>query len=164
MIVIAIVAIVITAGIPMMWKALAKDQMAKAVHDIIEGCKLARDRAILHNRPYDFEIRIQGEHEVDLNVESAKIKDPSGLAFPGSDQSVREPGSLVGDFPRKLGDEVNIQLLDVNFVDHMAAAEARVRFFPNGTCDEFTVLLERAGAQRHIRADIITGSVYEVVK
>ena len=37
MIVIAILAIIITAGIPMMWKAMAKNQMAKAVSDVIEG-------------------------------------------------------------------------------------------------------------------------------
>ena len=103
MIVIAILAIIITAGIPMLWKAMAKNQMAKAVTDVIEGCKTARDRAILQNRPYDFVIRVLGEHDVDMNVEATKIKDPSGLAFAGSDQTVREPGSLVGDFPRGAG-------------------------------------------------------------
>jgi prepilin-type N-terminal cleavage/methylation domain-containing protein len=164
MIVIAIVAMVVTAGIPMMWKAMAKDQLGKAVHDVIEGCKLARDRAILHNRPYDFVIRVQGETQVDMNVEAAKIKDPSGLAFAGSDQPLREPGSLMGEFPRAMGDEVKVTLLDVNFVDHMGAAEAHVRFYPNGTSDEFTIIMERDGVQRHVRADIIAGSVYEVVK
>ena len=166
MIVMMIVAIVVSAGIPMVWKAMEKNQMSKAVHDVIEGTKSARDRAILHNRPYDFVVRIKGEHDVDLNVESAKIKDPSGLAFPGSDQPLREPGSLMGDFPRKIGDDVNIRMLDVNFVNHIdpGVNEARVRFFPNGTSDEFNIVLEHNSVQRVLRADIITGIVYEVTK
>lgn len=164
MIVIAIVGIVMTAGIPMMWKALSKDQLSKAVNDVIEGCKTARDRAILQNRPYDFVIRNRSEKDAELTVEAARIKDPSGLAFPGSDKPMREPGSLMGDFPRKLGDDVMIELLDVNFVDHMGATEARVRFYPNGTSDEFTILMKKDGVQRHVRVDIITGTAYEVVK
>jgi len=59
---------------------------------------------------------------------------------------------------------VAVRMLDVNFIDHMAAGEAHVRFFPNGTSDEFNIILEYAGAQRQIRADIVTGVVYEVVK
>src|SRR3954468_7328487 len=119
MIVIAIVGIVMTAGIPMMWKALSKDQLSKAVNDVIEGCKTARDRAILQNQPYEFVIRNKSEKESELTIEAAKVRDPSGLAFPGSTATVREPGNIVGDFPRTLGDDVMIQLLDVNFVDHM---------------------------------------------
>jgi hypothetical protein len=38
-------------------------------------------------------------------------------------------------------------------------SEVRVRFFPNGTCDEFTaVMLEPAsGKRRMIHLDVITG-------
>ncbi len=164
MIVIAIMGIVVTAGIPMMWKMLAKDQMAKAVNDVIEGCKTARDRAILHNRPYEFIVRNRNEHEAEFDVEAAKIKDPSGLAFPGSDTAIREPGSLVGEFPRMLGSDVIVELIAVNFIDHMGAGEAHVRFYPNGTSDEFTVVLRKDTVQRQVRVDLITGTAYEVVK
>jgi prepilin-type N-terminal cleavage/methylation domain-containing protein len=164
MIVLMIVGIVASAGIPMIWKAMEKDQMAKAMHDVLEGAKLARDRAILHNRPFDFVIKVHAENEVEMDVESAKIKDPSGLAFAGSDQTFKEPGSLMGKFPRKLGSDVIVRMVDINFIDHMQAGEARVRFFPNGTCDEFSLILEHHSLQRQIRADIITGSVFEVVK
>lgn len=165
MIVIAIVGIVLSAGIPMMWKAMAKDQLAKAVNDVIEGCKTARDRAILRNRPYDFVIRKKSETGArEMTIEESPIKDPSGLAFPGSNQPTREVGSLMGDFPRMLGDEVRIQLIDVNFTDHLEANEVRVRFSQNGTSDEFTVVMERDGKQRHIKVDIITGTAFEVVK
>jgi prepilin-type N-terminal cleavage/methylation domain-containing protein len=163
MIVIAIAAMVMTAGIPMMWKMLAKEQLAKAVNDVIEGCKTARDRAILQNQPYEFVIRNKTEKESELTIEAAKIRDPSGLAFPGSTATVKEPGSITGDFPRKLGDDVMIQLIDVNFVDHMGFPEARVRFYPNGTSDEFTVVLKKGTVQRQIHLDTITGTAFEVL-
>jgi prepilin-type N-terminal cleavage/methylation domain-containing protein len=40
-----------------------------------------------------------------------------------------------------LPDGVDIAMLDVNLLDFGASDEARVRFFPNGTCDELTLVL-----------------------
>ena len=37
-----------------------------------------------------------------------------------------------------LPDDIAVKLLYVNFEDQMEFPEARVQFFPNGTCDEFT--------------------------
>jgi len=40
-----------------------------------------------------------------------------------------------------LPDGVDIAMLDINLLDYGASEEARVRFFPNGTCDELTLVL-----------------------
>ena len=40
-----------------------------------------------------------------------------------------------------LPDSVDIAMLDINLLDYGASEEARVRFFPNGTCDELTLVL-----------------------
>ncbi len=40
-----------------------------------------------------------------------------------------------------LPDSVDIAMLDINLLDYGASDEARVRFFPNGTCDELTLVL-----------------------
>ena len=40
-----------------------------------------------------------------------------------------------------LPDGVDIAMLDINLLDYGASDEARVRFFPNGTCDELTLVL-----------------------
>ena len=40
-----------------------------------------------------------------------------------------------------LPDNVDIAMLDINLLDFGASDEARVRFFPNGTCDELTLVL-----------------------
>ena len=40
-----------------------------------------------------------------------------------------------------LPDGVDIAMLDINLLDYGASEEARVHFFPNGTCDELTLVL-----------------------
>jgi len=40
-----------------------------------------------------------------------------------------------------LPDSVDIAMLDINLLDYGASDEARVRFFPNGTCDELILVL-----------------------
>jgi prepilin-type N-terminal cleavage/methylation domain-containing protein len=40
-----------------------------------------------------------------------------------------------------LPDSVDIAMLDINLLDYGASEVARVRFFPNGTCDELTLVL-----------------------
>jgi Tfp pilus assembly protein FimT len=165
MIVIAIIAIVTTAGIPMATRALKKDPLMKVVNDTLEGCKLARDRAILQNRPYDFVIRNRSENEEDeITVEPARQKGSgSGSGAPSTAAAgPKEVGGLVGDFPRKRDKRVAIELLYVNLVDQMNADEAHVRFYPNGTSDEFMVIYSYEGKRRTIKVDIITGSPWEV--
>ncbi len=78
-------------------------------------------------------------------------------------KTVEEPPTLNTGFPRKLGEDVMIQLIDVNFVDHMQADAARVRFHPNGTSDHFTVVMNWKGKQRTVDLDIITGTPQELV-
>ena len=41
----------------------------------------------------------------------------------------------------ELPDGVDIAMLDINLLDYGATEAARVRFFPNGTCDELTLVL-----------------------
>ncbi len=40
-----------------------------------------------------------------------------------------------------LPDGVDIAMLDINLLDYGASEEARVHFFPNGTCDELMLVL-----------------------
>ena len=138
----SIVMMVIATGIPMMSRALNKNQLSKAVNDVLEGCKLARDRAILQNRPYVFVIRAKSEHEWDMNVEPGKSRDAKGGASASPAASSKDGGSLIAEFPRPFGQDVAFELIYVNLVDQMGADEARVRFFQNGTADEFTPTAE----------------------
>ncbi len=166
MIVITIVMMVIATGIPMMSRALNKNQLSKAVNDVLEGCKLARDRAILQNRTYVFVIRAKSENEWDMNVEPDKSNKAGGSTTTSSPAAAnsKDGGSLIAEFPRPFGRDVAFELIYVNLVDQMGAEEARVRFFANGTADEFTLIMHVQGKRRTIKVDIVTGAAYEVVE
>lgn len=160
MIVVAIIAIVMTAGVPSMVRAMQRDDLARAIHDTVEGGKTARDRAILQGIPYEFVLRENGE----MDVRALPLAQRTSRPFESSGSTSTTQGAPYSGFPRKLGEDVMIQLVDVNFVNHMQAAEARVRFFPNGTCDEFTVVYAWHGKQRTVTADIVTGELNEYIK
>lgn len=171
MIVLAIIAIVITAGVPTMWRAMQKNDLSRAVNDVMEGCKLARDRAILQGIPYEFVLSAEGEMKIaparvrDINPASEATPAPAIVAdtLEEAPKPVDPPSTSFSGFPRKLGEDVMIQLIDVNFVDQMDAPEARVRFFPTGTSDHFTVVLNFKGQQRTVDLDIVTGIPQELV-
>ena len=45
-----------------------------------------------------------------------------------------------------LPDGVDFEMLDVNLDDCLKSSAVPVRFFPNGTCDEMTLVLHSTGA------------------
>jgi prepilin-type N-terminal cleavage/methylation domain-containing protein len=168
MIVMAIIAIIMGMGVPSMMRAMEKDDLARAVRDVIEGCKTARDRAILQGVPWVFIVRENGQ----LNVEAAPMemgrpKSAYGLDEAGEEGRVASnaaaPDAPYSGFPRQLGEDVMVQLIDVNFISYMEAPEARVRFFPNGIADEFAIVMAWKGKQRSVTVDIITGQATELV-
>jgi prepilin-type N-terminal cleavage/methylation domain-containing protein len=130
MIVVAIMALVIATGLPAFVNMNRTDSMRGAVEGINEACASARARAILHGEPQTLTIN---------------LKDGS-FSAPGADTA-------------RLPDDVKIEIIGVNFVDLMQEGmeSASVRFFPNGTSDEFEVVLRSSRNEwRHIKLDVIT--------
>jgi hypothetical protein len=74
---------------------------------------------------------------------------------PSSASSAAEPLN----FSARLSDKIAIELLEVNFQDPMEFEEARVRFYPNGTCDEFKMVLFRpdTNERRLLTLEVVTG-------
>lgn len=162
MIVIAIIGIFLTIGIPSLSRAFDRDDLSRAVHDTIEGCKTARDRAILQGVPWAFIVKEDGT----LNIQPVPQEDRSRRATlstpPGNGADSKSvPAAPYTNFPRKLGEDVMVQMIDVNFISHMELPEARVRFFPNGTADEFTIVYMWKGLQRNVTIDVVTGQATE---
>lgn len=155
MIVIGIAAIIVAAGIPPFVKAMRKDGLRKAVSDVVEGCSHARAQAILNGVPMELVIRA-GDGEI-----AVRQADDRGGAEPADEGLFPpEPGparSVPSTFRSHLPEDIAVTLLAVNFQDQMDALEARVRFFPNGTSDEFTILLASTSGEQQISLDIITG-------
>ena len=156
MIVMAIVGIVMATGLPSITRWRNQDQLSLAVKDTIEGCKTARDRAILQGVPWEFVLTIAENGERQLLVREAP-REEFRLDGQETRVSAKPAESTYSGFPRKLGNDVLVQLVEVNFQSPGEGNEARVRFFPNGTADEFTVVYELGGQQRFVKTDIITG-------
>jgi len=154
MVVVAIMGIILATGIPSIYRMMKKEGMRLAVSDVVEVCSNARARAIFSGsqvevvfHPLERRFEVGGgsvstaqtpEGEVEL------VEKPPPL--PGSGQS--------GQFP----EDVAIDMLDVNLSEYRESDFVRVRFFPNGTSDEMTLILRSSkNEQRGITLEITTG-------
>ncbi len=155
MIVLSILAIVLATGVPSMLRALEKEGLRKAQSDLVEACSHARAQAILSGRPMELVIRAEGNQVL---VEPLKTSpgntSESGLQNPDAPTLSK---FAPKNFAVRLDEEIGIRLLYVNFKDHMEFPEARVRFFPNGTCDEFTIMFFSPKGERKLSLDVVTG-------
>ena len=111
MMVVLIIALLMGMGIPAIHHQLQQEGMRKAVNDIVDACNKTRASAILSGQRAD-------------------------LHFSPADRKVDAPGLSV-----QLPDDVTIEMLDVNFSEFKDADSATVHFFPNGRCDDMTVIL-----------------------
>ena len=134
MIVVAIIGLIAAMGIPSMLQSLQKEGMRKAVSDVQDVLNAARSQAILQDRtkavvfhPHDktLEVADVAASEEDVTTESNAVVQTGSRALTAA----------------TLPDNVDIAMLDINLMDFGDSDIARVRFFPNGTCDEFTMVL-----------------------
>jgi prepilin-type N-terminal cleavage/methylation domain-containing protein len=139
MMVVAIIGLTLTMGIPSFVRVLKKEGMRKAESDLLEACQDARRAAIINNQTTDLVFHpLEGSFEV-----------------PGAFEKATLPNDIL------------IDIMGVNFIQVEKADLARVHFFPNGTSDEFTIVIRAAsdGATRKIYLDTVTAlPVVEVVK
>jgi prepilin-type N-terminal cleavage/methylation domain-containing protein len=128
MIVVGIMGIVMGMGIPAFYSAVRREGMRKAVNDVVEACNKARAQAIMSGR--NSEVRFH----------------PPERSFSTEGFSGQLPGNVY------------IEMLDVNFTEFKDWDDARVRFYPNGMCDEMTLVLRSdKNEYRLISLEITTG-------
>jgi len=129
MMVVAILGLTLTMGIPSFVRVLKKEGMGKMERDLVQACQEARRSAIMNNKTTDLVLRPRDRT----------------FSVPGGFESVTIPNDVV------------IEIMGVNFIQMEQADEARVHFFPNGTSDEFTVVLHGSGGNyRKIYLDTVT--------
>ena len=146
--------------------------MNGAVRDVQEACQLARDWAILQQRPQELRIRPHdGVFEVGTASASSSLDEPGRLASVDlagdewriQDNALPSPAPTAktgtGSFSTHLPDGVVVEGLGVNGEDWTEDEVARVVFRPNGTCDEMSVVLFRAetNERRNIWLEVVTG-------
>jgi prepilin-type N-terminal cleavage/methylation domain-containing protein len=153
MIVVSILAIVMTMGLPAIYQLHKKEDLRQAVSDIVQVCSNARAQAILRGTTVTLRIRPQ-EGRFDVNAA------PALVATDGDDDARLAPAPAPA--PRaglsaQISDHLAFEMVDVNFIEHKDDEEALVRFFSDGTCDEMTVILRSMKNEyRRISLEITT--------
>ncbi|MDW7980377.1 MAG: GspH/FimT family pseudopilin [Verrucomicrobiales bacterium] len=157
MMVVGILGLVAMWGLPAIYRAAAQEPLREAVSDIVEVCSHARARAVLQGQTVELVFRPQ-ERRVSVGGASAPVES----AGPRPVSAV----PLATRAAVQWSDRVWLEMLDINFVEYKDADEARVRFFPNGTCDELTVILRsERNEYRKIALEVTTGLAHvEVVR
>jgi prepilin-type N-terminal cleavage/methylation domain-containing protein len=155
MIVVAIMGIVLTMGVPIVYKTWHKAPMTKAVSEIVEVCSHARALAILQGKPVDviFHPR-EGRLEVGSMSNPTAGEPPLAAGVSPKDTSVPASGLAA-----RLPEQIQIEMMDINKLPHEFRDDdlARVRFYPNGTCDELTlILVSDQNERREITLEITT--------
>ncbi len=156
MIVVAIIGLVLTWGMPSIMQVARKEPLRQAVSDVVEGLSHARAQAILQGVPADLVLRASDGL---LMVQLARRIPAADAAHGAPGASTAIPATVANQaaFTAHLDPDVAITLLYVNLSDQMQSEEVHVRFYPNGTCDDFTVVLESRAGVRKVSVDAITG-------
>jgi len=164
MVVVAIIAIVMTIGIPFLkYTFVGGEGIDKAVRDVKEACSHARANAILNGVETDLVIRPFDKRLEVVPGGSLRVPENDRLSSPsvsGEEWRMPEPAAPGGAavFTVKLSDKVMIQGLGVNGEDWTEDEVARVRFYPNGTSDEMSlVLISDKMEQRNVWLEVVTG-------
>ncbi len=129
MMVVAILGLTFSMGMPPFVRALKREGMGKLERELLKACQEARRDAIMRNHTTD-------------------------LVFRPLDRTFSVPG--VFD-TATIPDNIIIETLGVNFMPMETQDEAHVRFSPKGTSDEFIIILHGTdGSYRTIYLDVVT--------
>jgi prepilin-type N-terminal cleavage/methylation domain-containing protein len=156
MIVVAIMGVILAAGIPSIYRLAQKEGMRKATSDVLEIFSKARARAILDGAPTDLIIRPVERH---LEIGSAS-ESVSDAAENGADYVVEKPRprASVSASAVQLGGDIAVEALLVNLTNYRESEWVRVRFYPNGTSDEMKlVLVSDKDEVRGVELEVTTG-------
>lgn len=156
MVVISILILVMGWGVPNMMRSIQKVGINKAVSDLMEGCKQARAYAILSGSPAELVIRAEDGRMTVRKSTGPRLMRPSGGEAVGVSSTGKLSNQKLNSFSEALEDDVAIELLFVNFVDQELFSEGVVRFYPNGTSDEFSIVLRVDDEWRKVSLDPIT--------
>lgn len=138
MVVIAIIATILMAAFPTLYSFVHKQGFRKTLSDVLDTCRSARAEAIMHD------------------TTATLVFHPKELTCDASEEG---GGHGVWAHSAKF-ENCTIEMLDVNLREFKDQPVATVRFFPNGTSDEMTLVLRSdKGEYRTIALEITTGLV-----
>lgn len=165
LVVLALIAVIMAVALPPVFKALKKPPIIQAMNSLEEGCRRARMLAIMSGKPAELHIQ-EGSLKVQAvtDIRPSEAGSAGGSSAPtGTPAEAPIEGEVVTApevpaFSATLPEDVAFKQLVINRRDMMDDSEARVRFYPNGTCDAFTAtLLSTANEERTMTLEISTG-------
>jgi hypothetical protein len=125
--------------------------MSKAIFEMQELCRNARARAILQGAQMQLVLRGgDGGISIEGGAGSAPAAATGGPATGAAAMGVLSPAAPAGGVPSSTHLPAGVAIFKflVGGVDCMHMEVARVRFFPNGTCDDFVMQLVSDHAER----------------
>lgn len=144
MIVIGIMAVVMAISVPSMFRRVEKDSIRKSTQDVLDVFQYARTQAIVNGRPVRLVIRPQEMVFTVMPLKKTELSEEEYLAQE-LETSLRQEEAEASTQNRgtmRLSERMRILFLGVNFVPDLQEAEmVGVSFYPNGTSDEFTMLI-----------------------
>jgi prepilin-type N-terminal cleavage/methylation domain-containing protein len=138
MVVIGIMGLIFGMGAPPLTRIWKKEGMRKALSDVAEICSNARAQAILRGTEMDV---VFHPLERRLEVAGSSASAPPPPPAEGNIEAEQPPPPPKPGQAAQLPADINIEMLDINFLEYNQSDAARVRFFPNGTSDDMTLIL-----------------------
>lgn len=134
MIVVALIGLISATAIPSIYQLAKKTGLRRAISDLRDVCDNARRQAIFTGKevtvmfyPIDRKFGISGGPPPGVDLSTGESK-PAVEMIPGTE--------ATGIIPEDIG----LEMLDVNQSEYKDSEWTRVRFYPNGTCDEMTIV------------------------
>jgi Tfp pilus assembly major pilin PilA len=148
MIVVGIIGITTAITVPIVYRVTHKNPFYAAIADVVEVCSNARAQAILQAKMTEVVF-----YPPDGRVELHGASGSSGYPVRAS-----AAGAKISGTSARISERVRIEMLDINLMEYRDKEMARLRFYPNGTCDEMTLILRsEEGEQRGIVLEVTTG-------
>lgn len=154
LIVVLIMGLIMGIGIPNFVRKVRKDPLNQAMADLVDAFRDARGRAVLGGSPMQVVIEAGAGT---IRVEPLRV--PQAAAGGDGDNTPDgEETAGAATLTARIDERVAFKSLVVNNRDRMAEDLTAIRFYPNGTCDQFDSVLTwpRRGSRR-ISLEITTG-------
>ena len=168
MVVMGLMMIIIAIGVPRMVKG-NRTPLGESLNVVMEACAAARRQAILSGSTS--RVTIRGAEEGTGFIISAgsgggrpkvaSIEDVD-TGSEGSADEAPKP-SVAAGVSGRIHDEVSIHGIFVNFEDLMDEDQVEIKFYSNGTSDEFTIAMRHEygdAVLRFVQLDSVTGLAY----
>lgn len=166
MVVVGIAMLLLMVAVPAFVQRVSPESMRRAVSDLAEACSNARAFAILKGSPTVLRIRIpERAFEVAMMLpgplvagEGETVPERTVTSDGVIETTVAPASAGPGMFSATLHSSIRITALSINGEDWTEDPIAEVRFFPNGTCDGMSLVIQSPkGEQRNLWLEVVTG-------